>query len=48
MEGNKHSELRNSEGAGDCGDSSPELIELRKVEVVGDLGQTFHLAGVRK
>lgn len=24
------------------------LIELRKVDVVGELGQTFHLAGVRK
>ena len=24
------------------------LIELRKVEVVGELGQTFRLAGVRK
>ena len=30
MEGNKHSELRNSEGAGDCGDSSPRADRAEK------------------
>lgn len=32
----------------ELGTQAPGLIELRKVEVVGELGQTFHLAGVRK
>lgn len=27
---------------------APGLIELKKLEVVGEVGQTFHLAGVRK
>lgn len=32
----------------ELGTQAPGLIELRKVEVVVELGQTFHLAGVRK
>lgn len=35
-------------GLGTVETQAPGLIELRKVEVVGELGQTFHLAGVRK